>query len=109
MTRTHYCPVCRRPLEVRAVGQIRLSPRKTLIFNAIKDNPGITLGGILGKCFEGYVSASTVYQHIYQINDALKETEYYISGNQLGKRGSYWVMKRGDSHERSSQIVAGGR
>jgi hypothetical protein len=72
---------------------VYLPPKKAGIFDTIAHNPGISAERIIAKCFDGKATANTVRQHVYQINGMLAGTDIQISGDGIGARGSYRIVR----------------
>jgi len=98
MSKSNLCPCCRQPLPSQKRGGVYLPPRKAQIFDAIDRHPGISLLGIIAKCYNGNGSINAVRVHISQINMLFLETgaRVRVSGDGDNLRGCYSVKRSGE-------------
>ncbi|MBO4228159.1 hypothetical protein [Bradyrhizobium neotropicale] len=92
---SNLCSCCGQPLPEMREG-IRLTPLKAHIFDVIKraGADGVMIEDINAICFAGRTTASNVRNHVVQINDALLETDFRISGTGDGWKGLYRLIKQ---------------
>jgi hypothetical protein len=78
------CPYCKQPIVESRAG-VRLPPIKAAIFDAIKAaGPcGITSRGVLSSVYEARAkpSKNAVKSHVWQINEALENTDLIIKSS----------------------------
>ena len=96
MSRYPLCPCCQQPLPSQKRGGVYLPPRKAQIFDAIDRNPGITILGIIAKCYNGNGTANAVRVNVSQINCLLMESgvRIRISGDGKDLRGHYRIVRQ---------------
>jgi hypothetical protein len=91
------CPCCKQPLPSQKRGGIYLPPRKAQIFDAIDRHPGISILGIIAKCYHGNGSVNAVRVNINQINNLFSESGIRIRITCEGDlRGCYRVLRAGE-------------
>lgn len=93
MSRQGVCPRCKQPLSSDLYEGVYLPGQKALIYEVIKDNPGISIEGIIAKLDYPGLNAVTIRQQVYQINNAMALTGVQISGVSPGKRGRYYLLR----------------
>lgn len=89
------CQCCKQPLPSQKHGGVYLPPRKAQIFDTIDRNPGISLLGIIAKCYNGNATPNAVRVHVTQINCMLMESNVRIriSGDGIDMRGCYRIVR----------------
>jgi hypothetical protein len=92
------CSCCGQPLPPKKRGGVYLPPRKAQIFDAISRNPGISILGIIAKCYHGKASFNAVRVNICQINCLFMEAgvQIRIRGDGYCLRGCYRVEYLGE-------------
>jgi hypothetical protein len=76
-------------------GGVYLPPRKAMIFDTIKNHPGIHAEGVAANCFPFEMSVQSIRTHIVQINDFLAGTDLRIKGdysNGKTEHGGYRIV-----------------
>ena len=82
-----HCPECHQPLSETVHG-VRLPAFKAGLFRYIESHPGMS-GLELAVRFEKH--KASIWSHIWQINDALMNTDIRIKGSVLG---GYYIKNR---------------
>lgn len=92
------CACCKQPLPPKKRGGIYLPPRKAQIFDAIDRAPGISILGIIAKCYHGKGSPNAVRVNISQINCMFMEAgaQVRIRGDGYCLRGCYRIERLGE-------------
>jgi hypothetical protein len=94
MSRVGLCPRCKQPLPSSSREGIYLPAKKAAIYDCISNHPGITIEEIIGHLDDDAISANTIRQHIYQINNMMAATDVQIiSGDGVGQRGCYRIVR----------------
>jgi hypothetical protein len=97
MSKSNLCPCCQQPLPSQKRGGVYLPPRKAQIFDAIDRYPGISILGIIAKCYNGNGSANAVRVSINQINNLFSEGGTRVRITSKGDlRGCYRVIRSGE-------------
>ena len=113
------CPECKQRITTERLG-VRLPPLKAAIFDRIKTAGvlGVTSEEIIADLYSDRrtVSATTIKAHIFQVNELLVETDWYIRSDRRR-----WFLCRGrvprsprcapciwqSSHRRPAMMPAG--
>jgi len=88
------CPRCKQPMPQKMLYEgVYLPGQRAMIYEIVRDNPGITTDGIIAKLDNSSLNNVTLRQQIYQINNAMALTGVQISGVRPGKRGRYYIVR----------------
>jgi hypothetical protein len=90
MSRYGACPCCKQPLPTEVHEGVYLPPTKSAIYRIIKDNPDITIEGIMTFID---LSHNVIRQHIYQINVIMASAGVHVIGNSPGRKGRYSIVR----------------
>ena len=91
------CRCCGQPLPPKKREGVYLPSKKALIYDTVRDHPGITAEGIAANFYPNRMLAKTVRVHIVQINDLMAGTDVRIKGdfvNGKSDHGGYRVVRR---------------